>query len=109
MSAFYEGLRDTADRLIEQFGHVVTLKRTDRQGDITTRDSAMVVVETVRRELEGSRVKVGDLKILLDSSAEPVAGDTFVRDGKQYAIRQEINPIKPAGVVLAYEAFAGPA
>lgn len=102
--SLYPRLAATAQRLITQFGQPWTITRTTGQNQTTTRTAQGVQVETVRHLLGDSGVDIGDTELLLDASANPSKAERISAGGQGYVIVQ-VEPIKPAAIVLAWRVW----
>ncbi len=106
MSAFdYSRLALTAQYLIARFGVAVTLATTTALNTTATRAARAVFVDRVRHLLGDSGVEIGDWRVLFDADAAPLLTDRLTRGSESYVLVQ-VEPIQPAGTVLAWQAWA---
>lgn len=123
MSAFYERLQATAERLIEQFGKPAKIvRKTDaanpdpwNPGSNSFNPDAgpsevfdCILVETgysISDRLQ-SEIQTGDKMGIISTLIDTVpTEDDVLRDGEDYQI-VEINPLNPGGTTLLYEYLA---
>lgn len=97
-------LASTAQRLIQQFGQPWTITRTTGQGTATQRTAHGVAVAQVRHLLGDSGVDIGDTELLLEASANPAKTERIAAGGESFVIIQ-VEPIKPAAIVLAWRVW----
>ena len=134
MSDFYEGLRDeTAIPLIREYGKPVTLLRALDKDDLdceydpntgtevcTDPDTGEVVDPGEHEEhdgyavedsysaglIDGSAIRVGDLRLLCVKIPKPRQGEDRLRVGdREYEI-VNVNPVSPGEVEIMYEVQA---
>jgi hypothetical protein len=110
--SFYAGLQSTASRLLEQFGQVVTFKRTTGGGidpvtgqDTTTTDT-LETVGVLRRYpdslIDGTRIQATDRELVVRATdLTPVINDSVTVNGEEFTI-EDINTSTPAGTDLVY-------
>lgn len=116
--SFYGGLANTADNLIKRFGQTVTLHQSvpgayshgQSTNTITDHIGVGVVSNYNQKEIDGTRIQFGDVKLLLsafasDGSAmpQPTSADTLTANGVTYGVVSPIMPTNPAGTVVMYE------
>ena len=115
MSAFYLALQGTAGRLLGGKGRAMTLrKRTPGAYDpatgaagVTAADTACVGAQFPFPALliDGTRIQVGDQKVLLSASGlavEPDTGDQLLIGGAVHSI-VTVQPIGPDGTVVVWK------
>ena len=111
-SANYARMKATADRLIAKFGQAATLRRPTSTGTAFNPtpgapvDHAITVVVEVFgfREIDGTRIKRDDLKVLLAKDAltvEPTTSDRLLIGGADYGII-DVRPENPGGTLLMW-------
>lgn len=104
-TATYHRLAATARDLIGRFGQPWTITRTTGPGQSTQRVANGVVVGQVKHLLGDSGVDIGDKELLLDASAEPAKTERIEAGGESYVIVQ-VEPIKPASILIAWRVWA---
>lgn len=113
MSTFdYTSLANRAASLIERFGVAVTLDRTDITTDPVTglpngndgisQSTTGVVWEYQIGEIDGTRIKNGDVRLLLDNTVEPLKTDIPKIAGTALGSIIDIKTIKPANSAVIY-------
>lgn len=113
MTFGYGGLKGTADRLIAKFGQAATLRRPTSTGTAFNPTPAAPVDYPVRlavevygfRDIDGTRIRRDDLKVLLARGAltvEPATSDRLLIGGVEYAI-VDVRPASPGGTVVMFE------
>lgn len=102
--SLYPRLAATAQRLVTKFGQTWTITRTTGPGKTATRDAYGVQVGTIRHLLGDSGVDIGDTELLLEASANPVKAERISAGGQSFVIVQ-VEPIKPAAMVLAWRVW----
>lgn len=103
--SLYPRLAATAQRLIRQFGRPWTITRTTGPGASQSRTVNGVEVGQVRHLLGDSGVDIGDKELLLEGAANPVKAERIAAGSESYVIVQ-VEPIRPAAIVLAWRAWA---
>lgn len=112
--AFYAGLRGTAARLLGDKGQQMTLKQ--RASGTYTPGSDVTVTETDHTVtgavfpyaavvIDGTRIKVGDKKVLLSAegmTVEPDQDDRLLIGSVWHQIIA-VKPVNPGGTVVVYE------
>lgn len=111
-TANYARMKASADRLITKFGQAATLLRPTSTGTAFNPTPGApgeypitVVVEVFSfREIDGTRIKRDDLKVLLAKDAltiEPATSDRLLIGGVEYAI-MDVRPENPGGTTLMW-------
>jgi hypothetical protein len=111
----YNKIQDTALSLIEKFGATATIKRpatTAGAGawNVSSQVSVTEIGKAVRTEyglynIDGSAIKVGDIKLLLaakDLALIPTQGDILTFASIDYQVIN-IDPLAPADVIVVYK------
>lgn len=106
MSAFYDRMRATADRMIAKYGRAVTITRTSPVGAVSTFTSKAVTLRTVKHALADSNISIGDNMLLLDATVTPQPGDRITDGVDSRVLVDPVIPIRPAETVLAFECYA---
>ena len=106
--SFYDDMADTVTELLTEFGKTVTLSRSTTTFDPVTGmnsassteslDTIGVIVPIRQSLIDGTRVQVGDKFYTLGPDVAPAMSDKI--DGWSLVA---IEPINPAGTVLAYK------
>lgn len=108
MSFDYAKLATNAKRLLTRFGMDVVLRGPPER---TTKG---VRVQTIAKEIEGSGVQVGDIKILLAATCSTPTGeviDTEPQRGELIATANDnlvimnVEPIRPGDVTVAWYVY----
>ena len=99
--SLYARLASTAQRLIRQFGQTWTITRTTGPGVSIARQVQGVVVGKVPRSAGDGGVDIGDTEMLLEASAFPEKSERITAGDASYVLL-EVEPIKPAVIVLAW-------
>ena len=106
MSALYDRLQGTADRLIDRFGQTMTLTRTQPNGVVVSMVTRGVVVGTVKHQHADSGVSIGDDRILLDHNVIPKPADRIAYNGSSRVLVDPVIATNPGGTLLAFECYA---
>lgn len=111
MSAFYDSLRAVALKLIGEKGREVTLRsRSSGAYDASTGSASATYTDTVMsavvsnypmRNIDGTRVQQGDLKIMLVSDVAPHVGDGLLIGGVEHEVL-DVRELNPGGTTLTY-------
>lgn len=113
--AFYDAMAETATRLLTKYGKVVTMERkTSTFNAITGKDTVASLatfsplgVETPinARLIDGTRVRVGDRFLILDTSTGyvPDMADKLYDSAGVVSSIVAIETISPAGTPVAYK------
>lgn len=109
--SFYSSLRSVASALISAKGRNVVLRSrsatsydptTSTSGGSLTDTSLMAVVSNYPvRNIDGTRVQQGDLKVMMVSSIAPKVGDGLLIDGVEHDVLG-VRELNPGGIVLTY-------
>ena len=113
MTFGYARLKSTADRLIASAGQAATLRRPTSTGTAFNPTpgapvdyAVRVVVEAYRiREVDGTRIRADDLKVLMAKGSlavEPLTTDRLLIGGVEHAI-MDVRPTSPGGAVVMFE------
>lgn len=113
MTFDYGRSRQAADRLIARFGQAATLRRptttgtayNPTPGEPDDHPVKAVVTEYAQRDIDGTRIKAADRKVLMSVGSlaiEPATSDKLVMGGVSYSII-DIRPLNPGGTVVMYE------
>lgn len=103
--SLYERLAATADRMLGAYGVSATLSHTTPLGAVATSTVSVVTVDTVRHVLGDSGVDIGDERLIVNADAAPVKGDR-IDYADQSRVVVQVEPIRPAGTVLAWWVWA---
>lgn len=112
MTFGYARMKATADRLLAKFGQAATLRRSTSTGTAFNPTPGApvdypitVVVEVYAfREIDGTRIRRDDLKVLMAKDAltiEPTTSDRLLIGGVEHAIL-DVRPENPGGVLLMW-------
>ena len=101
----YDNAIASAANLIAKYGAVITLRRTATDNTVTEFPAIVVLTGRARHYIEGSGVEIGDWKMILDASVEPVEQDSFTLGGDRYIV-QRAEPLQPGGVTVIWNAWA---
>ena len=112
MSDFYSGLAGTVTGLITKFGVAVTFTRPttgafdpilgDAAGSPTTYTGIGAKFNYKAREINGTLIQAGDIKLICNALATaPAIDDRVTLDGVDYRIIN-ITSVKPADTIVAY-------
>lgn len=104
MSYDYDRLASTADRLLAKFGRDVTVSTTAASG-VTTRTAKAVTIGVVKHDLGDSGVSIGDHRLLIEASANPLPGDRITDAQGTRIVVDPVNPIRPAETTIAHECY----
>lgn len=113
MNFDYAALASKSAALLSKFGRDVTRRRVTRGAYDTSQGSAAnagqadatfkgALLDFGTREVDGTLVKSTDKKLLLEASGAPLASDTFLVGGLEYAV-VSVKEISPAGTPVLYE------
>ncbi len=108
----YDALAETTTRLLTAHGQAITLRRTSGgtytastdtySGQTTTTLSAYGVVTNYRADqIDGSAIRRGDRRLVLDASVTPTQADEVLLDGAYWSI-VNIEAKNPAGTPISY-------
>jgi len=112
MAKFYPRMKSLADRLLPKYGieYSVTRKGTTTvvNGKEVTEPDQIFTATGVKtdyqpREIDGTLIKTGDIRIVFQAEPEIKIGDLVTVDIAQYRVVQP-NPVKPADLTLCYKA-----
>jgi len=109
---FYDGMAETAARLIEKFGADVVFQSTsagtfdpvigETVGAITSENTPKGIQKRYKSsQIDETRIKTGDKLFVIDNSYKPDMSDT-VKVGTQYWNIVDLEEVTPAGVPLVY-------
>ena len=102
MSAFnYARSQQTAERLIVRFGQVGKHRR-----GVTDTPIKLAVLEYTAREMDGTRVQVGDRRIYISPIGAPSdikAGDKIIDAAGVPYVVVVASPLSPAGIVAYWD------
>lgn len=116
MTFGYARLKASADRLIASAGQAATLRVPKSTGTAYAPVEAapddypitVVVDRYTSREVDGTRIRSDDLKVMIAKASlpvEPTTNDQLLIGGVGYAII-DVRPTNPGGMVIMYEAQA---
>lgn len=95
----------TAAAMIGRFGGDVTLSTTTGFGTSAQRTVKAVFVDRVRHVLGDSAVEIGDWRVIMAADAAPLETERLIRGSEEFVLVR-VEPIQPAGVVVAWYAWA---
>ncbi|QHJ83864.1 MAG: hypothetical protein [Bacteriophage sp.] len=108
----YDSMGNIATELIAKFGVAYYLKRaavtnTVDGVQVVTRPPAVkimgVKVEYNQKEIDGTLIKAGDLKMVCDARVKDIAiGDKVVISGQSWRVENP-NPVIPADTLICYK------
>ncbi|MBH1851932.1 hypothetical protein I5V61_06600 [Stenotrophomonas maltophilia] len=116
MSAFYDRMQATAERLIARFGYATQLERdgaptgpphNPQPGEPTQHDCKVVELEYSLTDRDTTLVQKGDKLGLISTAVDidPNTGDRLLLGGQLYHFI-DLQPLSPGGQVLLYEFHA---
>lgn len=107
--SFYSGLADTSARLIDQYGQdvVITIDNAGSYDPITGADTGTetvlnvrgVKLEYSRGDIDGTLIRSGDFKLLVDGEHD-IPKDSYVTIGGKKFVVVMTGEINPAGTRL---------
>lgn len=115
-TAFYTGLRETADDLLTDYGQTMTLTSVVAPSDYNPADGDATNTETdypvtgalidiASEQVDGTTIFATDQRILLSAeglSVTPKADDNIVVSSASYKIIR-VKPINPGGIAVVYD------
>lgn len=107
MSIDYSAIAVDAAAVIQEFGVDAIFVTTISQGVTSSRTKKVVMVEQVMQTASDrgdSGLKLGDWKLLCESGAVPIEGDSCTISGQRYMLFR-VEPIQPGGYPVAYWAY----
>lgn len=112
MAFDYEPLATTAEKMLSNFGQVITFSRFSRESyspsagmsgsSQTTYDARVVMLNEPKSEDGKSTVQVVEVPAIAYSSTPPKIGDTATINDEDFRV-VEINPVQPSTTVIYYE------
>lgn len=111
MAINYARMQATATRLLTENGMQYDVLRKGAVGVIAGKEvrepdkkfsATGVRTEYAPREIDGTNILAGDIKIVFTAEAELVVGDMVSLDNKQYRIVKP-NPVKPGPILICYQ------
>ncbi|MEL4885713.1 hypothetical protein N6P31_01285 [Pectobacterium betavasculorum] len=112
MAINYSRMRATATRLLTENGMTYDVKRKGVIRVVAGKEihepdlnftATGVRTDYDPKEIDGTNILSGDVRIAFTAEAELVTGDLVEVDGKQHRIVKP-HPVKPAKLVLCYQA-----
>lgn len=108
MSFDYAHMADVAVRLIAQFGQVGKLRTFTAGGGYTDAPATIAVTSYRKRDVDGTRVLVGDVRIYVSpagvASIKP-GQHILTAAGRPYVV-MDAREVSPAGVVVYFDVQA---
>jgi len=111
MNNIYQSAQETATRLLAEYGQSASLiSITDGEYDVETgtkpQIETAIPVNVVKqnyqnREVDGSLIKRGDVRLLMEAGQEPKTGDVVAFYNKRWTVIH-VDPVDPAGTVILY-------
>lgn len=105
MSADYARIAANATRTLQRSGRSWQIRTTTSANAISARTAVGVKIDETRHVLEGSRINIGDHRMLFMASANPVIGERLTADTETRVI-VHTEAIQPADVVCAWWVWA---
>lgn len=116
MSAFYDRMKATAERLIDRFGYATKLERdgaptgpphNPQPGPATQHDCTVVELDYSLTDRDATLVQKGDKLGLISTAVDVLPGkdDRLMLGGQLYHFI-DLQPLSPGGQVLLYEFHA---
>jgi hypothetical protein len=113
MAFDYEELKNVAAGLLKEFGKIIEIKRTSEKRYDPTTGSNESVIDIYRgygctfnystKEIDGTRIQMGDLVILLESlNTIPLIGDVVLVNNVEMRVIN-VECIQPAGIAVLYK------
>ena len=104
--AFYDAIAQIATAQLAAYGIQCVVQTTNPDRTLSTRYVAGIKSKRVDARSAGivEGVDLGDWELLLEASANPVVGERITIDDRTLVI-VAIDAIKPAGTVLAWNAW----
>lgn len=113
--SIYDDLDDMVIDLLDEFDDRATAMYLSRTtggavsgttgayvaGTSSTHNVTGVVTPYAQSLIDGSTIMAGDLRVLLTSAVEPLAGDSIVIDSNNYAV-VSIRRVKPGSTTMLY-------
>jgi hypothetical protein len=101
--SFYDALKETAVKLLEEFGQDCPIVRTDPESGILAEMTTSAIRDARVRHVSNfaGGVEVGDWRILAAATVTPEIGDRITVDTEELVI-VAVEAIKPAAIVLAW-------
>jgi len=111
MGVNYTSLQNTANKLINDNGSTITIKRVtngiyDASTDTVVNSETLVTTTAIKkdftnREIDGDLIQLNDLKVILKADTNITKNDLMIIDNVEYEIIN-IKVSKPANIVLNY-------
>lgn len=105
MSIDYARIAANATRLLERFGRGWQVRTTTVANAVSTRVAVGVKIDETRQVLDGSRINIGDHRMLFTAATNPVIGER-ITSGSESRVIVHTEAIQPAGTVLAWWVWA---
>ena len=104
-SPLYGQIRTIATDVLNTYGQTLVATRTDSTGATSSVNLKGIQIDKITHVMPGSRIDIGDWAMLFTASPAPLYGDRIsLNDGSH--VLMEVEEIAPAGVVVAYYAWA---
>lgn len=112
MTFNYAATAATVKRLLERFGASTTLKKivsgySPATGTAPEIEDAVAVTAAVfaydQEYIDGTLIRMGDMRAYLTAAEEPTQGDKLTWQGKDWEV-VAVKPLAPAGIAVMYEA-----
>lgn len=111
--SFYEGLKETASKLLQDKGQEVTFTRKPSNAfdpalgkthtSTTTFTGYGASFDYKSSQVDGTLIIAGDIRLTLEAiTTAPVIGDDVEVDGVSYSVIN-VTKTSPAGIVVKYE------
>lgn len=112
MGAFSTGLKSVANSLLTKFGQSVTINRWSTSDYNTVTGAADPMTATTytvvaqpsaysANEINGETIQVGDVRLIVYSTTEPLIGDIATVDSVDYRV-MSVNKAQAQGDVIIY-------
>lgn len=102
----------TANRLIDKFGQIGAIRRTETSGDPwdpgtsdTDYPCTLVALDYDQKDVDGTVIKAGDCKVYVAVAGlaiVPTTTDHVIIGGKVYTVIQ-VKPLSPAGTTVYFD------
>jgi len=110
--SFYSNLASTASRLLTKYGQTVVFTRTTGAtfspstgaysgGTTTTVTGVGATFPYNIKEIDGTLVQLGDVRVFFYATSAPLVGDNCAVDSVNYRV-QSVEQLSPGGTVVLY-------
>ena len=112
MTGFYARMATMAEDLLAKRGQAIKITRSGDTvdpvtGEVTVDDDVVyepngVLTSYTNIEVDGTRIKTGDRRLIIDATVEPKMADRPEIDGLEWTV-VSVESINPAGTPVAYK------